>query len=403
MAEDPLAILGYRPAPALPALQARPPALGYLGGQDRANLAFRDYANKMAAPVQPTTVTATGLPDVDILQRSYEAGYAERLKAQRAQEQALAGVMKELSTLNPRSNDYLPQRNALLQAAPWAVQSKQVTQILQAQEDSHKEHLGEVKALGEFSHLYNQKYSDLVKAGKPPREANELALAGALFEKNRIEFIEMGAPKEVANKVFKPDGTFDREAMAAWKGDQKRMEFDKKMAGEAKGGFVPLSQDQREEITDAVDRMMNDPKIQARLDAYNAKNDTNFTTDNAPEKAYTEGWELAKKKAEIDLRKLVNKFALSGNKIPKALEKYVDSEESDAELDSMLNARLAAPAPSGPTAPEVPVRGGFAPSTPEAAAAKTPIPPQGGNVPPAVPDDTVNHYLNLGRQTVKPK
>lgn len=361
---DPLTLLGYTPQQALPALQARPPALSYLGS-DRANQALYDYAQPRTQAAPPT-VTSAGLPDIEGISRNVQAAYTERLKARREQERILYGVVDQLGKLNPRSNDYLNERSKLLQAVPWAAQSKDVQNILAAQEDVHKEHIGEIKSLGEFQHDYQTKYNAHLKEGKAADEAHDLAMDGALMSKARIDFIEQGAPKEVVNKVFKPDGTFDRAALAEWKGEQKRMEFDKKMAGD-KGGFIPISQDESKDIVDAVDDTLKNPDDAKKIDAYNKANGTAFTTKNATKEVWDKGFELAKKNADAALRRMVNKLALSGKKIPKALEKYVDGEQATDDLDKVLEKKFS----GGETAP--------APKK----------------------DDAVNFYLQKGKQSVK--
>lgn len=360
MAEDPLALLGYRPTPALPALRARPPALGYLGGDSvTAESNWLNYATKPLPVQQPAPgLTSAGLPDIETVQRNMQAGYTEALKAKRAQEGAILGVVNKLGTLNPRSPDYLTQRNQLLQAAPWALQSKDVENILGTQEEAHREHLGEIKGLGEFSQHYNDKLNTLLKEGKNPAEANDLAMASAMTAKARIDFMEQGAPREVVDRVFKKDGTFDREALAEWKGEQKRAEFDKKMATE-KGGFIPISQDESEEIVGAVEATLTEPSIKERIDAYNSKHATKYEIDEKsgtpkgdfPSEVYKEGWNLVKQQRESALRKIVNKLALSGKKIPKALERFVDSEVATDDLNKVLEAKLSgAEKPAGASA-----------------------------------------------------
>lgn len=354
--EDPLAILGYKAKPPLPALWAKPPALRYLGSgfqqQDQANAAFVQYSAQRAPQAAPApTLTSSGLPDIETVQRNMAAGYTEQLKAKQAQEQATIGVIQQISALNPRAPDYLTNRTKLLQAAPWATQSRDVTNLLGVQEEEHRGHLAQVKELGEFSAKFQQDYRALRKEGKKEEEAVELAMGSAQYAKERSAFIRSGAPRDVVDRVFKKDGTIDKEEMDFFEGDQKRMEFEKKMAPPDTRNFTPLSRDEADEVREAVGAITRDPSVDERLEAYNLKRGTKHTKDNyAPKEAYEEGWKMAKKQKEDALRALVNELDDSGRRIPKALEKYLDRDRVDPDLERELEEKLSGAASNAPTA-----------------------------------------------------
>ncbi len=102
-----------------------------------------------------------------------------------------------------------------------------------------------------------------------------------------------------------------------------------------KGGFIPISQDESQDIVATVKKLNSEISNEDKLTTYNKVKGTKL--ENLDEKGWTEAYNLVKKGRENDLRKLVNNYASGGKKIPKALEKYLDNGALEQDLDRAVN------------------------------------------------------------------
>lgn len=233
----PLQQLGIYDTPALPALQARPPALSYLGGGPSVGTLSREaeYYNRMAAQSQPSpTVTSTGLPNIEAIKQDMAASMTEQLIAKREQEKAINGVANQIGTLNPRSGNYLTQRQKLLQAAPWATQSKIIKDMLAFQEEEYKGHAAEAKAMGDLLPIYQTERALAEKEGLAPDQAHARAQGRAGRMQKRLDFLRKGASDEEDVEVFGKDGyDFDPVKMAKIEGKWERAAATAKLSGGA--------------------------------------------------------------------------------------------------------------------------------------------------------------------------